>query len=151
LPLFGERKAFPLLRTDFNETSADLSPDGGWIAYASDESGRFEVYISSFPSLEHKVKVSTDGGNLPLWSHDGKELFYIAPVKKLMSVGVKAGTSFEPGLPKELFETSISGGPGGRRYDVANDGKRFLIVTQVEANKPLPISVVLNWTAGLKK
>ena len=152
LPLFGERKAFPLLQTDFNETSAaDLSPDGRWIAYASDESGRFEVYVSTFPSLEHKVKVSTDGGNLPLWSHDGKEPFYIAPVRKLMSVGVKAGISFEPGLPKELFETSISGGPGGRRYDVANDGKRFLIVTVIEADKPSPINVVLNWTAGLKK
>ena len=151
LPLLGERKAFPLLRTDFNETNADLSPDGRWIAYASDESGRFEVYVSTFPSLEHKVKVSTDGGNLPLWSHDGKELFYIAPIRKLMAVGVKAGTSFEPGLPKELFETRIAGGPGGRRYDVANDGKRFLIVTVIEADKPSPINVVLNWTAGLKK
>ena len=151
LPLGGERKPFSLFRTDFNETSADLSPDGRWIAYASDESGRFEVYISSFPSLEHKVKVSTDGGNFPLWSHDGKELFYIALDKKLMSVGVKAGIAFEPGLPKELFETRISLGPGGRRYDVANDGKRFLIVTVIEADKPSPINVVLNWTAGLKK
>ena len=151
LPLFGDGKPFPFLQTEFNELSAKLSPDGKWIAYASDESGKFEVYVQSFPASGGKWKVSTDGGHHPLWRGDGKELFYIAPDRKLMAVDVKASSNFEVSVPKELFETRISGAGFRSGFDVTADGQRFLIITQIEEEKPSPISVVLNWTADLKR
>jgi len=151
LPLFGDGKPFPLLQTEFNEQSAQLSPDGKWIAYVSDESGKFEVYVQSFPASGGKWKVSTDGGHHPLWRGDGKELFYMAPGRKLMAVEVKASSTFEVSVPQELFETRIAGATFRRGYDVTADGQRFLIITQLEEEKPSPISVVLNWTADLKR
>ncbi|MEK6322622.1 MAG: hypothetical protein AABN33_13180 [Acidobacteriota bacterium] len=151
MPLFGDGKPFPLIQTEFNEQSAQLSPDGKWIAYASNESGKFEVYVQSFPASAGKWKVSTDGGYHPLWRGDGKELFYIARGRELMAVDVKASSTFEVSVPKELFQTRIVGVTFRRGYDVTADGQRFLIITQVEEEKPSPISVVLNWTADLKR
>jgi len=156
LPLFGDRKPFPYLHTEFNEISARLSPNGQLLAYVSDETGRNEVYVQTFPNLGGKWQVSTSGGELPVWSRDGKELFFIGAgqnPRKMMAVDVKSGAGsgnkFEAGVPKALFNINleIAYSPG---FDVSKDG-RFLIPTRPEQNITSPITVVINWTAGLKK
>jgi len=152
LPLSADRKPFPFLQSEFNEIQAQLSPDGRWMAYVSDESGNYEVYVRSFPTPSGKWPVSTHGGGLPLWRRDGKELFYIAADLKLMAVEVKEGATFEPGAPKALFGTRfVSNLTGAHRYDVSADGQRFLMSTRVEETASTPITVVLNWTADLKR
>jgi serine/threonine protein kinase len=155
LPLFGDRKPFQFLHTEFNEYSARLSPNGQWLAYVSDETRRNEVYVQTFPNPGGKWQVSTSGGNLPVWSRDGKELFFIAAgqnPRKMMAVDVKSGAGdsakFEAGVPKALFDVdsdvAITTG-----FDVSKDG-RFLIPTRPEQTTASPITVVVNWTVGLK-
>jgi eukaryotic-like serine/threonine-protein kinase len=146
LPMFGDRKPYPLLQTDFNESLAKFSPDGRWVAYVSDETGTSEVYVKEFQRSGGSWRVSTGGGNFPRWRRDGEELFYNSG-GKLMAVEVKSSSSgFEPGVPKLLFERSGSG-----IFDVSGDGQRFLIPILVEESSPEPITVVLNWTADLKR
>jgi serine/threonine protein kinase len=151
LPLEGDRKATPVLSAPFAEDQAQLSPDGRWIAYRSYESGRYEVYVQSFPPSGGKWQISTAGGNEPQWRRDGKELFYTAPGNKLMAVEVRAGGALlEAGIPKELFE--FRGGPVFRnRYAVAGNGERFLVVALDEQTSSAPITVVLNWQAGPRR
>jgi Tol biopolymer transport system component len=145
LPMFGDRKPYPLLDTEFDEAFARFSPDGRWVAYASDEAGTGEVYVRPFQGSGGSWRISTDGGSAPRWRRDGKELFYVSG-GKLMAVAVKASqTSFEPGVPRLLFEKS-----GISNYDVSRDGQQFLIAVPVESS-PEPITVVLNWTADVKR
>ena len=152
LPLSGDRKPFPLLQTPFNETSGVFSPDGRWVAYVSDDSGRPEVYVQTFPVSTAKWRVSTNGGSQPRWRGDGKEIFYVASDHRLMAVAVKAGSSFEAGIPTALFEIGTPLGTGFRhQYDVTHDGERFFVVRAAEPQESQPITVVLNWTADLKK
>jgi Tol biopolymer transport system component/predicted Ser/Thr protein kinase len=146
LPLFGDRKPFPYLQTDFSENDGKLSPNGQWLAYFSDETGRFEVYVQTFPTPGGKWQVSTNGGALPVWSRDGKELFFSGLDRKIMVAEAKGGAKFEVSVPKPLFE--MRSGPTGW-FDVSKDG-RFLIPTPAEQSS-VPITVVVNWTAGLKK
>ena len=148
LPLFGDRKAFPYLNMEYNESWAKLSPNGQWLAYTSDETKRSEVYVQSFPHPGRKSQISTDGGIRPVWSRDGKQLFFIGPGRKMMAVDVNAGASFEAGVPKPLFDSRL--GAGNATFDVSKDG-RFLIPARVEEAGSEPITVVINWTAGLKK
>jgi Tol biopolymer transport system component len=153
LPLFGDRKPFTLLNTAFNETHAQFSPDGRWVAYVSDESGRAEVYVQSFPVSGGKWQVSTTGGDQPQWRRDGRELFYMAPDKNLMAVTVTPGDSFEAGAPVSLFTTRI---PTTSLTDDRNnfvpsaDGQRFLVINLVEEGNTQPITLVLNWASALK-
>ena len=156
LPLTGDRKPAPFLKTPFYERHAQLSPDGSWIAYISDESGKgAEVYVQSFPAGGGKWQVSTGGGVQPRWRHDGKELFYVAPDGKMMAVPVEAGATFEAGRPEALFQTRTFGlAPSGsysQQYDVTLDGQRFLINTDVSDVTAAPITVVLDWTAAIQK
>jgi serine/threonine protein kinase/Tol biopolymer transport system component len=150
VPLFGERKPEPFWPTDFDEENGRFSPDGRWIAYASNESGKFQIYVRSFPASSAAWQISNDGGGHPRWRRDGKELFYVSPDKKLMAVEVNesAGT-FEVGLTKPLFEIGIVSEPSPSNYDVTADGQRFLVNTNVEKN--VPVTVVMNWTAKLKE
>jgi hypothetical protein len=150
LPLFGDRKPIPYLQTEFIELQARFSPDGRWIAYNSHESGRPEVYVQSFPASADKSKVSTDGGAAPHWRRDGKELFYIAADQKLMAVEAKTGTTFQPGLPRALFQMRVDV-TDRSCYTVTKDGQRFLVNTLVEESASMPITVVLNWTADLRR
>ena len=156
LPLFGDRKPFPFLQTNFAETWARFSPDGRWVAYVSDETGTDEVCVREFQGSGDTWHVSTGGGSFPRWRRDGKELFYNSG-GKLMAVDVKAsGSGFAAGVPKLLFEKSVSSSPGlnvrmAGYFDVSGDGQRFLIPVQVEESLPEPITVVLNWTADLKR
>jgi len=145
LPMFGETKPYPFLETEFDEAFAIFSPDGRWVAYVSDETGTAEVYVRRFQESGGSWRISTDGGTVPRWRRDGKELFYISG-GKLMAVEVKASeSSFELGAPRLLFEKS-----GISNYDVSKDGQQFLIAVPVESS-PEPITVVLNWTADLKR
>ena len=150
LPLSGDRKPVPFLKTQFNEVFGRFSPDGRWIAYSSNESGRTEIYVAPFPGPGGKRQISTVGGILPRWRRDGTEIFYLTPDNKLMAAAVNGkGSSFEVGVVKPLFETRATG--GRYSYDVSADGQRFLINTLPGQATSSPVTVVLNWTAGLNR
>jgi Tol biopolymer transport system component len=153
LPMAGDAKPFPLLQTQFNERVPRLSRDGRWIAYTSDESGAWEVYVQTFPPAGGKWQISTNGGYNPDWRGDGKELFYVSADKKMTAVEVKGdGTTFQRGVPKPLFDLRIPNFFDIRaRFAVTADGQKFLINNFVGENSAAPIAVVLNWTADLKR
>jgi eukaryotic-like serine/threonine-protein kinase len=172
LPLFGDRKPFPFLQTEFNTASAVFSPDGHWVAYQSDESGKFEIYVAPFqpPAAPQvplslptqagqgvggaggKWQVSQGGGRIPTWRRDGKGLYYFAPEGKLMEAAVTPkGSAVAVGMPHELFQAHLDViGPYARVYDVAPNGQRFLVLMPQES-AAVPLTLVTNWTAGLKK
>ena len=153
LPLDGDHKPIPYLQTPFNESDAQFSPDGKWMAYASNESGQPQVYVQSIPANGAKWQISPSGGVQPRWRRDGKELFYISADQKLMAVPVKNGAVFEAGTPEPLCDMDPVFPPlqGRFAYQPTADGKRFLVVEVVGGNAALPINVVVNWQAGLKK
>ncbi|HEY8226443.1 MAG TPA: protein kinase, partial [Pyrinomonadaceae bacterium] len=153
LPMTGDQKPFTYLQNTFNEDHPRFSPDGHFVAYASDQSGRWEVYVQTFPVSGGKWIVSTNGGAQPRWRRDGKELFFIAPDRKIMAADVKLeGSTFEAGVPKVLFQTNVVSYPNPRNvYDVSADGQRFLIITPPEETTSTPITVVSNWTAEVKR
>lgn len=144
-----DRKPILFLQTDFNEVGSDISPDGRWIAYSSNESGRSHVYVRPFPGPGGKYQVSTTGGLRPRWRLDGKELFYLADDNKMMAAEVKAGgATFEVGQVRPLFQTHPF--LSGAAYDVTADGQRFLVNTIV-GEESSPITLVVNWPEELKK
>jgi serine/threonine protein kinase/Tol biopolymer transport system component len=154
LPLIGDRKPVPVLRTEFIEGWGHFSPDSHWIAYCSDESGRFEVYVRSFTEggaavTAGKWQISTAGGMFSSWRRDGKELFFTTSDGKLMAVPVKAGSTFEAGIPVALFDTHD--GSIDSTFDVTRDGQRFLINRSFEGGADRPVNICLNWLAGMKK
>ena len=148
-----EMKRQLFLKSSASVKNSQFSPDGKWVAYDSNESGRWEVFVTSFPEARGKWQISTGGGRQPRWRGDGKELFYLTPDAKMMAVPVNSGVNFEAGAPAMLFQANprelvatseIAG------YDVSKDGQRFLINTQVNTDAARPMSVILNWDAGLK-
>ena len=154
----GDRRPVPFLRTEFTETQGQFSPDSHWVAYASDESGAYEVYVRPFPPGAGKWKISIGGGQLPRWRRDGKELFYLSPDHKLMAVAVKAApgthSAFETAAPEALFDTRAASFPTGLNYfvyAVASDGKRFLVSNSTGETAEAPLTVVVNWLAAVKK
>jgi hypothetical protein len=146
----GDRKPISIVRTKFDERNAQFSPDGRWIAYQSDESGRYEVFLRTFDRAGQSVPVSPGGGEQPRWRRDGRELFYIAPDGRLMSVPIglsRDGQNVEPGTPAALFDTHIRAAnpfTGGIQYMVA-DGQRFLVSKFTANANTSPITVILNW------
>ena len=130
---------------------ANLSRDGNLVAYTSNESGKNEVYVQTVPLSDRKAQVSIGGGFEPRWARDVNELFYLSEDRKLMVVTI--GTDLSRSVPKALFQTRVPEGVGPFRtnYVPTRDGKRFLINTQVSEPAPNPITIVLNWTAGLKQ
>jgi Tol biopolymer transport system component len=153
LPLAGKRTPIPFLQTIFIETQGQLSPDGRWMAYSSDETGTREVWVQPFPATGAKWQVSTEGGSEPKWRGDGSEMFYVAGAGTLMAVPINvAATTFEAGVPVPLFETRRPfSGPLVSNYIPAADGQRFLVNTIATERSPSPITVVLNWTTTLKQ
>jgi eukaryotic-like serine/threonine-protein kinase len=154
LPVTPEGKpagdARPWLRTPFNERYGRFSPDGRWLAYVSDESGRYEVYVDSFPNRRGKARISTGGGNSPEWAPDGGHLFYISPDNKMMDATLKpGGDSLEASAPRELFGLPAVDN-GQLPYEVGPDGKRFLVLA-TPRNSVQPLTVIVNWPALLKK
>jgi eukaryotic-like serine/threonine-protein kinase len=152
LPVTGSDKAFPVLQTQTNEITGTLSPDGRWLSYTSDGSGRYEVYVQSFPRGGGKQQVSTGGGAHPRWRRDGRELFYYTGDGKLMAAPVRSGKRFEVGASVPLFEfRSGTVQEIFAPYAVTADGQRFLINTMVETEPNAPLTVVVNWAAGVPK
>lgn len=165
LPLGGgaDRKPVLVEHSQFNEAYGRFSPDGRWIAYSSEESGRWEIYVRPFDAASAvgsstagathftgKWMVSKDGGNTAVWRRDGKELFYLSLDGTAMAVEVSTGGVFQAGVPEALFKVPT----GVLFWDVSSDGKRFLMAAPsggAIANAPVPFTVVLNWQAGLKK
>jgi eukaryotic-like serine/threonine-protein kinase len=153
LPLAGDTTPVPFLKPPFGVTQGQFSPDGRWVAYASNESGKWEIYVAPFPGPGGNWKVSSAGGSEPRWRRDGKELFYLAPDAKLMAVDVKGGTTFEAGSARPLFQTHRREHVASTdmfSYDVAPDGQHFLVNTDVgDATPPSP-TIVVNWPAALR-
>ncbi len=147
LPLQKASKPFPYLQSSFVEAHGQISPDVRWVAYSSDESGKYEIYVQSFPSPEQgKWKISSSGGTMPCWSKDGKELFFLSLDRKMMAVPISStAAGLEPGIPAELFQTSAAAQFERRhRYVVSADGLRFGISTQTNESPPF-ITATLNW------
>jgi dipeptidyl aminopeptidase/acylaminoacyl peptidase len=164
LPLTGDRKPRPLLRSDFEELEGQISPDGRWLAYTSDESKRWQVNVVPLSGGTGKWQISTDGGRLPRWRGDGKELYFLTDARKLMAVDVRtSGSALEVGIPHPLFDVQIPATffqptPIAQTaktpwpYAVSRDGQRFLVaVDRSQQRAEQPITVVENWTAALKK
>jgi hypothetical protein len=131
-----------------------LSPDGHWLAFASDDTGMSEVYVQPFPEGGNRILVSRSSGAWPVWRRDGKELFFIAADSRLMAVSVSLTGGFQPGTPQPLFEVPLGGGRGlgsPAQYDVTSDGQRFLVNARVGNFQVSPIHVVLNWPRLLKR
>jgi Tol biopolymer transport system component len=151
LPLSGDRKPQVYLKTPFNEREGKISPDGKWMAYASDETGRDEVYVQTIPGGGGKWQVSVEGGYGPLWSPNGKELFF-RNENKVMAVAYTSTPTFTPSPPRLLFEGRYEAHP--RRegvYDVSADGQRFLMIrTAGQQGGINQLNVVLNWGEELK-
>ena len=148
VPIAGDHKAVPFVQTPRLDNSSTFSPDARWIAYASNESGRFEIYVAPFPGPGGKWQISPGGGDWPRWSRSG-EIYYVAPDERtIMAVSVNGtGSSFEVGPAKALFEAPRT---VAYHYDATSDGQRFLIIRPEQATQ-IPITVVTNWTAGVKR
>jgi eukaryotic-like serine/threonine-protein kinase len=149
-----DRQSKLLLQTQWVVRNAQLSPDGRWVAYATNETGNWEIFVSSFPSGTGKWQVSRGGGEEPRWRRDGKEMFYLSPEGKMMAVPVKAGGNFESESPVPLFQTHLRQPISAMdvvAYDVTGDGQRFLINTKVDEPNAVPLSVILNWTAEMER
>jgi len=150
IDLQGDRKPFDLVATPAGERHGMVSPDGRWLLYVSNESGRSEVYVQGFPEPQGKWQVSTNGGDFPAWRGDGRELYYIARDQRLMAVPVTAGEGFEAGVPVPLF-TLPEIGPARNRYCVSADGQRFLAHVPVGLDAVTPFQFVLNWQESIPK
>jgi Tol biopolymer transport system component len=148
-PQFEDEKSYAYLNSQFNEQSGVFSPDGHYIAYTSDESGRNEIYVQSFPLSGSKYQISTGGGSEPYWRSDGKELFYVAADRNLIAVPIKIDPTFEPSLPKRLI--SVPPIVQIYNYAVSRDGQQFLVAGPPEECATSVFTVVLNWQAALKK
>jgi Tol biopolymer transport system component len=151
LPLTGDKKPVKYLATPADEMHGNFSPDGRLVAYTSNESGKYQVYVQTLPLSDKKWQVSTNGGYEPRWRADGREIYYLSEDRKLMAVPVGAGPTFD--VPTALFQTRVPAGVTANRthYVPSRDGQRFLVNTQSGEASPSPITVVMNWAAGLKK
>ena len=143
-------KVNPVRVTPYNERSGVFSPGASpkWIAYASDESGRFEVYVQSYPGGANRMAISNGGGDSPRWSPDGKQLFYVSG-GAMMSMAVHPDGTF--GVSRKLFDVSSYLKGIYSSYDVSPDGKRFLMIHRDEGSVPRQLNVILNWFAELDR
>jgi serine/threonine-protein kinase len=151
LPLEGERQPKPFLQTPYMEHRPAFSPDGHWLAYQSNQSGRDEIYVQAYPGPGAKVQVSIDGGTEPLWARNGRELLYRSG-RKLFAVPVtKNSPEFVAGKPVELFEGPYSSDLYRPGYDITPDGQRFIMVKVPEGSAPRQINVIVNWFEELRR
>jgi Tol biopolymer transport system component len=151
LPLTAEAKLRTIVDTPYHRHMMRFSPGGQWVAYSSDESGRFEVFVAAFPSFAEKRQVSSGGGQRPFWRKDGREILYEALDGSLMSAEIKTGPRIDVGIPKTLFQVPLKSNLPGPDVAASGDGKRFLIVENVQSKQETQVTVVLNWTAELKQ
>jgi Tol biopolymer transport system component len=151
LPLAGDRKPAVFLHTPFVEDSAAFSPDDRWVAYDSNASGRFEVYVRSFSPGGGQFQISRNGGWAPKWRGDGKEIFFLALDGTMMAADVTLGNTVQAAVPHALFPTTLLKTQDKHTYTVTKDGKRFLLVVPEQHQAATPITVVLNWPSLVKK
>ena len=153
LPMEGEHKPAPYLQAQFYQFNGQLSPDGRWMAYTSNETGEYQIYVQPVPATGAKWQVSVMGGDRARWRRDGKELFYIGADQRLMAVAIKAGSTFEAAIPQPLFPTPVTFTLNNFQffYTPSADGQKFLLRVPVGAATPSPITVVLNWRTALSK
>ena len=151
-PLSGDKRPFPFLKTSFAEREGQFSPDSKWVAYQSNESGQFEIYVQPFPGPGGKLQISSNGGAQPRWNRNGKEIFYVSLDSKMMAAPVRLspdGQSLETGTPVALFPVRIAGGPlpgrNKQQYAVSSDGQRFLVNLAVDEGAASPITLIYNW------
>jgi Tol biopolymer transport system component len=150
----ADRQPIPYLKSKFGVSHGQFSPDGKWVAYTSNESGRWEVYVSSFPASGGNWRISSAGGSEPRWRRDGKELFYLASDGKLMAAAVNEGPPFEAGVATPLFQTRRRERISATdlfSYDVSADGQRFLVNSDVGEVASSPLNLVLHWTEDAKR
>ena len=147
LPVQGDRSPHPYLATRFSEADAHFSADGKWVAYTSDESGRSEVYVQSFPEPHEKVQISTRGGVSPRWAPSGRELYFLSIERRLIAVQVAMSDPLHVGTPTPLFDAAV--GLGENRYVASHDGKRFLLNVGTAEGTSAPLVMVLNWAEHL--
>ncbi|MBZ5592238.1 MAG: hypothetical protein LAP39_08380 [Acidobacteriia bacterium] len=148
-----DAKPRPYLHTPFYESQGRFSPETNprWIAYVSDESGRYEVYVDTFPEQRRKTPISTGGGQYPQWGAGGRELYYVSPDFKLMAVSLKPGAdSVEPSAPRELFSLPAVD-TGYSPYEVAPDGQHLLVRATPQHQAAEPLTVIVNWPALMKR
>ena len=143
----GERQPRPVLEGPFNERWAAFSPDGRWLAYASDETGRSEVYVQPFPVTGAKTRLSTEGGNTPVWARNGRELFYVNGTT-MMVVGIATEGRLDVGSPERLFDADER--LDSNNYDVSPDAERFIMV-QSDPSSSTELRLVINWFEELKE
>jgi Tol biopolymer transport system component len=147
MPANQDGEPVEFLKSPFYETNARFSPDARYLAYCSEESGSSQVYVQSYPDAQGKWQVSNRGGSEPEWRRDGKELFYLAPDRTLMSVKVTTSPTFTAGVPEPLFSAQVIPSPWEwNRYAVTADGQRFLLLEPVSPETATPISIIVNWT-----
>jgi Tol biopolymer transport system component len=152
MPLTGDRTPRPFAKTRFVECQARFSPDSKWLAYASDETGRSEVHVQSFPGPGGKWQISTNGGGQPQWSRDGKEIFYMGFNGSIMVTPIETrGDAIEPGTPVRITDTGLGFSTVRNHYSVSPDGQRILVSLRAGNTVSPPMTVVLNWTADLKR
>jgi Tol biopolymer transport system component len=146
----GSREPRPFVQSRFNETTPAFSPDGHWLAYVSDESGRYEVYVQPFPGPGEKYPISTNGGIQPVWARSGRELFF-RNGDEMMVAEVRPQPVFTAARPKLLFSGLFARSDGRVDYDVSPDGEQFVMLNAGEQERPATeISVLLNWFEELK-
>ncbi len=151
VPTTGEAKPIPFRATSFNEGNPQFSPDGRFLAYGSNESGRNEIYVQSYPGPGRTWQISTAGGQDPHWRRDGKELYYRAPDQKLMAVEIRGGDALEAGMPQLLFQGRAAQGASSTKYLPDATGQKFLFVAPLGREYLTPTTVVLNWFAALER
>jgi eukaryotic-like serine/threonine-protein kinase len=152
LPTFGDRIPSPYQRKTFSAWGGRFSPDGRWVAYAADEESKGDVYIQAFPATGVRHRVSKQGGWQPAWRRDGREVYYLATDGTLMAADVHAhDDGIDVGVPRPLFRPNTRSTLLRNHYDVAPGGDRFLFNTPMQDEATAPITVVLNWTATLRK
>ena len=157
IDLDGTRRVTPLVQSPFNERNGSVSPDGRWLAYEANDSGRVEIYVRPFPDVNSgHWQVSTNGGTRPIWARSGQELIYVSQTGALMGVGVARGQSWAATTPIQVVKEGYFTIPSwwGLSYDISPDGQRFLMIKEAGADgtaAPASIIVVQHWVDELKR
>jgi Tol biopolymer transport system component len=145
----GEQKPRDIFRVDFTTDEPCVSPDGHRIAFNSLESGRWEVYVASYPGFTEKRQISNNGGGQARWASNGKEIYYLSLDGKMMVVDIKTISGLDTGVPRQLFETGTTVNPQWDQYGITADGQRFLTI-EIAREVPAPVTVILNWPVLLQ-